>query len=108
MYDNELQLVRTTVTPMGNQFGCAGQVGHFTWFELQKTLAEGLPEGTLQLGCSLESLKEVEDGVLLHFTGGRSVHAKVAIGADGNQSKTRALLFNDGQPSYAGQAVWLD
>eukprot|EP00884_Botryococcus_braunii_P014529 jgi/Botrbrau1/23077/Bobra.0243s0018.1 len=82
------------------------RVGHCTWFELQKTLADGLPEGTLQLGCSLKQLQPVEGGVELQFTDGRTVHAKVAIGADGNQSKTRALLLNDGQPSYAGQAVW--
>lgn len=88
-------------------FRVPDQVGYLSWFRIQSILAQGLPAGVLQLGCSLEALaaQPGHEGVGLTFSDGRSVQASVAVGADGYQSKTRALLLGDGPPSYTGSAV---
>ena len=95
------------------------------WFALQRALANQLPSGVVRLGHELTTMEEAfidgEDCVALTFKGkndGESndvgteiettCHARLVIGADGNLSQTRALLFGEKEkfPSYAGSAIW--
>jgi len=88
------------------------------WFLLQRALAGQLPSGVLHLGYELEAMEEVctEEGIdCIALTFGRGKdeeketrHARLVIGADGNLSKTRALLFGEEEefPAYAGSAIW--
>jgi 2-polyprenyl-6-methoxyphenol hydroxylase-like FAD-dependent oxidoreductase len=91
------------------------------WFALQRALEGRLPQGVVHLGRELKHLEEVcidgEDCVALTFsvrTGNddseklETCHARLVIGADGNLSRTRALLFGSKEalPSYAGSAIW--
>jgi len=97
------------------------------WFALQRALANLLPSGVVRLGHELTTMEEAcidgEDCVALTFKGkndGESnevgtcsetettCHARLVIGADGNLSQTRALLFGEKEkfPSYAGSAIW--
>lgn len=88
------------------------------WYQLQRALANELPDGVLRLGLELESVENVgeegTDGVTLRFRNRRDdvseepVAARVVVGADGNLSRLRALLFGkeDEVPEYAGSAIW--
>lgn len=75
---------------------------------MQATLAAALPPGVLHQEAALQRFEEAEDGVTLHFHGGRRqpVTARLLIGADGAQSGVREQLLGDGPPTFLGvQAV---
>ena len=82
------------------------------WFQLQKVLRDSFLEDSaeghvLNVGCELETFEEVGDEVLLTFKNGFRCRAKVVIGADGNLSRVRAMLFQDDAiPEYAGSCIW--
>lgn len=89
------------------------------WFQLQKVLKSFLSQNTclasgeekgddfLYLGKELESLEEKDDCVHLKFRCGYECFAKIVIGADGNLSQVRSILFEDEVfPEYAGSCIW--
>jgi salicylate hydroxylase len=98
----------------------------FVWYQLQRLLYEALPEGVLNLGCTLDSFhvwntdtgidgKEGEDGrvqvcISRRSPGGKVVKetrtAKVLIGADGIQSTVRTQLFGKRQLNYHGKIMY--
>lgn len=71
------------------------------WSDLRMILHDFLPAGTVQLGKKFAALQQHHDHVEVCFTDGSSVTARVLIGADGNFSKVRQQVLNDGLPEYA-------
>ena len=88
------------------------------WFGLQKVLLDHCwtnnnnnnnDDGSIsfKLGHELISLEEEEDCILLTFSNGDQYRASVVIGADGNLSKVRSILFEEeSEPEYAGSCIW--
>ncbi|MEV4054234.1 NAD(P)/FAD-dependent oxidoreductase [Amycolatopsis sp. NPDC049688] len=68
--------------------------------DLRNLLLDSLPEGTVRWGHAYES---AADGVV-HFDGGRSARYDLLVGADGANSRVRALL-TDARPAHLGQNV---
>ncbi|MCR6489581.1 FAD-dependent monooxygenase [Amycolatopsis sp. OK19-0408] len=66
--------------------------------DLRDLLLDALPEGTVRWGHAYES---AEDGVL-RFAGGGSAGYDLLVGADGANSRVRALL-TDARPAHLGQ-----
>lgn len=61
----------------------------------------------IDLGCTVQSLQETPEGVDVAFSDGRHGEYDVVIGADGNGSATRRLLFGDVVvPTFTGQGCW--
>lgn len=75
---------------------------------LHKVLTEkvrelGIP---VRLGVTFESIEDRGDRVDVSFTDGTRGSYDLVIGADGNYSAVRKLLFPDAVPRYTGQGVW--
>ncbi|WIY06573.1 FAD-dependent monooxygenase [Amycolatopsis mongoliensis] len=68
--------------------------------DLRDLLLDSVPEGTVRWGHAFES---AGDGVL-HFADGRTATYDLLVGADGAQSRVRALL-TDARPVHIGQNV---
>lgn len=66
--------------------------------DLRALLLDSLPEGTVRWGYAYRS---AGDGVV-HFADGRSARYDLLVGADGAQSRVRALL-TDARPEHLGQ-----
>jgi 2-polyprenyl-6-methoxyphenol hydroxylase-like FAD-dependent oxidoreductase len=61
----------------------------------------------VRLGVAVSSLAQDGDGVTVHFTDGTRKTYDLVVGADGTNSKVRALAFGYScEPKYTGQAVW--
>ena len=74
--------------------------------DLQSTLLHALPANWIKLNHNLSSFDAREGKVVARFTNGEEIEADFLIGADGIHSDVRALLLNDGAPSYRGYTVW--
>ena len=68
--------------------------------DLRDLLLDSLPEGVVRWGHAFESA----DNGLLHFADGSSATCDLLVGADGAQSRVRALL-TDARPAHIGQNV---
>ena len=68
--------------------------------DLRGLLLDSLPEHAVRWGHAFESA----DNGVLHFTNGRSATYDLLVGADGAQSRVRALL-TDARPAHLGQNV---
>src|SRR5437763_5896435 len=68
--------------------------------DLRNLLLDSLPEGVVRWGHAFESA----DNGVLHFTNGSSATYDLLVGADGAQSRVRALL-TDARPAPIGQNV---
>ena len=74
--------------------------------DLQNTLVEALPEGSLHLGHELTEHTQPGDKMIATFENGRSIEADFLIGADGIHSRVREQFLNDGPPADRGYVVW--
>jgi len=63
----------------------------------------GIP---VRLGITFESFDDLGDGVEVKFTDGTSGRYDLVIGADGNYSAARKVLWPDATPQFTGQGVW--
>lgn len=68
--------------------------------DLRDLLLDSLPEGMVRWGHAFES---TADG-RVHFSAGRSATYDLLVGADGAESRVRALL-TDARPAHTGQHV---
>lgn len=76
------------------------------WHQLQKSLAELLPDNRIATGRSLSSFEEHENHVLLHFEDGSRVTCKAMLACDGTFSRARQQILPDDKPIYFGQLNW--
>lgn len=65
-----------------------------------------LPEGMVQLGHRLESIKDNGGHSLLTFTNGKTAEADLVVGADGIKSTVRERLFSDKGPVFSGEHAY--
>lgn len=79
--------------------------------DLRDLLLDSLPEDVVRWGHAFEFAEfaertsdRVADSGLLHFADGRSATYDLLVGADGAQSRVRALL-TDARPAHIGQNV---
>lgn len=70
--------------------------------ELQRTLCNQLPPGTIHLGHRLTRLVEDDCGVNLQFADGKRSRFDVVIGADGIHSVVQGFVANPVHPSSEG------
>ncbi len=63
----------------------------------------GIP---VRLGVSFESFEDKGDAVEVKFTDGSSGSYDLLVGADGNYSAVRKVLWPDAKPEFTGQGVW--
>ena len=90
-----------------DRFGAPYRVAHRA--DLISSLLEtatGLPGINLETAATIESFSDSSSKVTVNISGNRSVNADVLIGADGIRSRIRSQLLADGEPVYAGQAIY--
>jgi 2-polyprenyl-6-methoxyphenol hydroxylase-like FAD-dependent oxidoreductase len=71
---------------------------------LREILLDSLQPETVQWDCKLVSAEMQGEQVLLHFAGGRTVLADIAIGSDGANSRMRELVTSI-RPEYVGVSL---
>eukprot|EP01023_Acetabularia_acetabulum_P025174 TRINITY_DN2410_c0_g1_i5.p1 TRINITY_DN2410_c0_g1~~TRINITY_DN2410_c0_g1_i5.p1 ORF type:complete len:308 (-),score=39.32 TRINITY_DN2410_c0_g1_i5:77-1000(-) len=76
------------------------------WYSMQKLLQSKLNKHSIHLNHDICGIEQVDDGVILSFQNQEKVKAKLVVGADGNYSKTRMLLFDEKAPGYTGVVTW--
>lgn len=70
----------------------------------ETTIALG---ASIRLGLSVQTLKQVDDGVDVLLTDGSRDCYDLVVGADGLYSQIRGLLFGEQyRPRFTGQSVW--
>jgi len=74
--------------------------------ELQRGLAEELPEGALRLGSECTGFEQDAGGVTVRFADGSQERADLLVGADGIRSQIRAQLVGAGELRYSGYTCW--
>ncbi|MBU6267028.1 MAG: FAD-dependent monooxygenase [Sphingomonadales bacterium] len=87
--------------------GLPGDLG-LTRPALHKVLTENVLELGIpvRLGVTFESFTDTGDGVDVTFTDGTTGRYDLLIGADGNYSAVRKVLWPEATPKYTGQGVW--
>jgi 2-polyprenyl-6-methoxyphenol hydroxylase-like FAD-dependent oxidoreductase len=71
---------------------------------LRDILLDSLQPGTVQWDCKLESAELQGEQVSLHFAGGQTALADIAIGSDGANSRLRELVTPI-RPEYVGVSL---
>jgi 2-polyprenyl-6-methoxyphenol hydroxylase-like FAD-dependent oxidoreductase len=76
---------------------------------VHEVLADGLAalQVPIRLGTTVTALAQDDSGVDVTFSDGRRGRYDLVVGADGQDSAVRKMLFGTGyQPHYTGQMVW--
>src|SRR5690606_26202843 len=60
----------------------------------------------LHLGTTVTRVDDSTDEVEVELEGGRRLHGRALIGADGIRSRVRELVFGPLEPSYSGYTCW--
>jgi 2-polyprenyl-6-methoxyphenol hydroxylase-like FAD-dependent oxidoreductase len=61
----------------------------------------------IRLGTTIAALAQDDSGVAVTFSDGQRAHYDLVVGADGQDSIVRKMLFGtEHQPRYTGQMVW--
>jgi salicylate hydroxylase len=77
--------------------------------DLHTVLADAiraLKPDAIRLGCKCVALSQSDDAVEVRFENGQSARAPIAVGADGVQSRVRAILFGADRPEFTGVVAW--
>ena len=76
------------------------------WWHLQQILASKLPDNSIHLNCQCIDFEQSEQGIIIHFEGGKTARADLLIGADGIQSVVRKTLIGESPPRYLNSMSW--
>lgn len=74
--------------------------------DLHHILLSALPADAVHLAARCVAFGQEDEGVSVHFAGGRRDRADLLVGADGIHSAIRAQLFPEVVLRYAGYAAW--
>ena len=77
-----------------------------SWDRLHALTRATIPDAHYHLDHSLERYEHTGDGVVAHFSNGRSETCDLLVGADGFRSAVRGQMHPDVQPEYAGYVTW--
>ncbi|MFA6264385.1 MAG: FAD binding domain-containing protein [Pseudolabrys sp.] len=77
-----------------------------SWGSLYSLLRGAMPDDCYHLGFNLERIDQSGTSVSAHFSGNRTAHADLMIGADGIFSKVRRLLAPNIKSTYASYVAW--
>lgn len=79
-----------------------------SWSLIYSNLKKLFPDDHYHRSMTLEDIKQVEDGSFATaiFADGTHASGDIVIGADGNGSSVRGLLWLEAEPSYAGYTAW--
>jgi 2-polyprenyl-6-methoxyphenol hydroxylase-like FAD-dependent oxidoreductase len=76
------------------------------WERVYRVLRDAFAPERYHRARGLKAFEQNADGVLAHFSDGRTMRADVLIGADGLRSTVRAQCLPDVAPLYAGYVAW--
>jgi salicylate hydroxylase len=74
--------------------------------ELLAGAAQRLKPGLIHLNHRANGFTEDEDGVTLHFEGGKAVRGDILVGADGLKSVIARQIVGEVSATYTGDAAW--
>jgi 2-polyprenyl-6-methoxyphenol hydroxylase-like FAD-dependent oxidoreductase len=74
--------------------------------DLHRVLIDALDDHAVTFGATCTGFQQNGDGVIAHFSDGRTEPADVLIGADGLKSAVRVQLRGQEAPRFAGYASW--
>lgn len=78
-----------------------------SWSMIYSTIRAAFPDERYHQGRRLISIEQPHASeVIAVFDDGERIAADLLIGADGNESKVRSLIWPDEHPTYAGYAAW--
>lgn len=77
-----------------------------SWSALWTALRGQVPDDVHHQGSALSAIEQDADGVTASFADGTTERADLLVGADGNGSTVRRLLWPEAEPSYAGYFAW--
>jgi 2-polyprenyl-6-methoxyphenol hydroxylase-like FAD-dependent oxidoreductase len=73
---------------------------------LHRALREGLPDGLVRFGTTVNTLRRADGPVQVTFNDGTSGCYDLVVGADGMRSTIRRLVFGGPPPRAVGQVSW--
>lgn len=73
---------------------------------LHQILSAALQPGTLHLGAFCDRVGTSGSVAEVLFSDGSTVRSEVVVGADGQNSRVREMLFPSSRLRYAGQTIW--
>ncbi len=76
------------------------------WERVYRLLRDAFPAARYHRGEGLRAFEQSGEGLLAHFSDGRSATADVLIGADGLRSTVRQQCAPEIVPLYAGYVAW--
>ncbi len=74
--------------------------------DLQRTLCEKLPAGTVRLGKRCVAVRSERSSAIARFADGSEAEGDLLIAADGIRSVARTTLFTEGTPRFTGNICW--
>lgn len=77
-----------------------------SWSLIYSLMKENIDAENYHQGKKLINVKQVDNKVLAYFDDGTVEDGDLLIGADGNNSTVRQLLWPEEKPTYAGYIAW--
>jgi 2-polyprenyl-6-methoxyphenol hydroxylase-like FAD-dependent oxidoreductase len=77
-----------------------------SWDRLQSLLRETIPPEHYHRACAFEGVDVDGTSLTVRFTGGRTEHADLLVGADGIRSSVRVQVAPEIEPVYSGYYIW--
>lgn len=98
---------RVVYRPDGSEFSRQrAPQAQTSWSAIWSVLRAQVPDGIYRRGSTLTAIDQDADGVTATFADGTTARADLLVGADGNGSTVRRLLWPKALPRYAGYFAW--
>ena len=103
---NVIMASRVNGRPMGPRIPNSGGILRPVLHRILATATQA-SGANVRLGVSVAAIEQVDDAVSVSFTDGSHGAYDLLVGADGINSRTRAMLFPDAPaPKFIGQGCW--